>query len=78
MIYYILGVVTVVLWILSVAFKNDEYLRRLFRGICGTILVCILAIYNRKFVVIPVAVLLLYIYIHDWVMKKIKIFTSLI
>ena len=70
MIYYILGVVTVVLWILSVAFKNDEYLQRLFRGICGTILVCILAIYNRKFAVIPVAVLLLYIYIHDWVMKK--------
>ena len=30
------------------------------------------AIYNRKFAVIPVAVLLLYIYIHDWVMKKNK------
>ncbi len=70
MIYYILVVVTVVLFILSEAFKKDKYLRPLFKGIGGTILICILAIYNRKFAVIPAAVLLLYIYIHDWVMKK--------
>lgn len=45
MIYYILVVVTVVLFILSEAFKKDKYLRPLFKGIGGTILICILAIY---------------------------------